>query len=98
MASRGFGGGVLVLILIASSAAAQQPSDDELEKQIRADVAAASAEAATHFDQGNVAREAGRFDEAAAAYQKAIELAPKVDHAHRRLCSAYQAMEKLDDA
>lgn len=93
---------VVASILLFSTLAFAQlpgpPPDPVLEKRFRAEVAAASAEAAAAYDDGNAARDAGRMDEAVAAYRKAIELAPKVDHPHRRLCWALAFTARLEDA
>ena len=57
----------------------------------------ARAAAATAFEQGNVARAAGRLDEAAAAYRKASELA-RSDHPQRRLCHLLRRSKQLEEA
>jgi len=90
----------IALLLVSNPALAQlkPPSDAELESQFRRDVAAASEDAAKAFDEANAARDAGRLDEAAAAYQRAIELAPTVDHPHRRLCSVLDRLSRPDEA
>src|SRR5690242_6788069 len=94
---------VMVLVLFGGVAAAQQkvvrsPHDLELEKEFRAEVAAVSEDAAKAFDEGNAARDAEHNEEAAAAYRKALELAPNVDHLHRRLCGVLARDGKFDDA
>ena len=92
----------LVVMLWAVPVAAQpqpaRPADAALERQFRADVERASPAAADAFDQGNAARDAKRFDDALAAYRRAIELAPNVDHPHRRACSVLGALGRIDDA
>jgi Zn-dependent protease with chaperone function/Flp pilus assembly protein TadD len=92
---------VVIGLAMTGTAAAQPapiPSDPELEARMRADVEAASPAAATAFDEGNAARESGRLDDAIAAYRRAIELAPRVDHPHRRLCGVLEVMERPDEA
>jgi tetratricopeptide (TPR) repeat protein len=77
----------------AASADARQ-----LEQRFRAEVAAVSDEAAVAYDQGNAARDAGRVDDAIAAYRRAIMLAPELDHPHRRLCAVLAAKGQIADA
>jgi Zn-dependent protease with chaperone function/tetratricopeptide (TPR) repeat protein len=90
----------MVLVLLGGVATAQQQAavDPGLERQLRAEIAAVSEDAAKAFDEGNAAREAGRNDEAAVAYRRAIEYAPTVDHLHRRLCGALGQQSLFDDA
>jgi len=99
--------GLLVVLLMwsvpvaarpAARPAPRRPVDAELEQRFRTDVARASAEAAEAFDQGNAARDEGRFEDAVAAYRRASELAPGVDHPHRRLCSVIARLGRTDEA
>ncbi len=89
---------ILLFSTLASAQLPGPPPDPVLEKRFRAEVAVASAEAAAAYDEGNAARDAGRMDEAVAAYRKAVELAPRVDHPHRRLCWALAFTARFDDA
>ena len=89
---------VVIAWLLGAVVASAQPAsppppkaDPAVEAKFRADVEAASAEAAKAFDEGNAARDAGRGDEAIAAYKRASELAPNLDHPHRRLCGVLVA-------
>lgn len=81
---------IAVLSIVAGSGVAQSaqpsPADAKTEAGIRADVAKVGEEAAKAFDDANAARERGDIGAAEAGYRKAIELAPDVDHPHRRLC------------
>jgi len=92
----------LVVMLWAVPVAAQprpaKPADAALDRQFHADVERASPAAAEAFDQGNAARDAKRFDDALVAYRRAIELAPSVDHPHRRTCSVLAALGRIDEA
>src|SRR5689334_4320639 len=90
-----------LLAMVLSVAAIAQPArhtDADLENRFRADVAAVSPEAAVAFEQANAAREANRLGEAVDGYRKAIELAPKIDHPHRRLCSVLGRQGQHDEA
>jgi hypothetical protein len=93
---------VVVAMLWAVPVAAQRkpgtPADPALEQQFRADLARVSPAAAEAFAQGTAARDAGRPDDALAAYRRAIELAPRVDHPHRRACWALGALGRVDEA
>src|SRR5262245_16632909 len=91
---------IVGLLLVTTSAFAQPaaPRDPELEKQARDEVAAVSAEAAAAYDEGNAARDSERAEDAIKAYRRAIELAPNVDHPHRRLCWVLQYDTKYDEA
>src|SRR6187402_469895 len=73
-------------------------ADVELEQQFRAEVERASPVAAEAFDQANAARDADRHEEALAAYRRAIELAPNVDHPHRRACGVLGALGRHAEA
>jgi tetratricopeptide (TPR) repeat protein/SAM-dependent methyltransferase len=51
-----------------------------------------------HSNLGNVLREEGKFDEAIARYQRALELDPDYADACNNLANAYQMQGKLEDA
>lgn len=87
----------LLLVVSRAFAAPKPATDPETENRFRADVAAVSVEAAAAYDEGNAARDAERAADAIAAYRRAIELAPAVDHPHRRLCWALQATGDIDE-
>jgi Zn-dependent protease with chaperone function len=93
---------VLVALLWAVPAAAQRrpmtPVDPALEQRFRADLERVNPAAAAAFEQGTAARDAGRLDDALAAFRHASELAPAVDHPHRRLCSTLSALRRHDEA
>lgn len=92
---------VVVATAIAAAPAIAQPrphSNPELEAKMRADVAAANTAALEPYDAANAARDAGNLDDAAAGYRKAIELAPGVDHPHRRLCSVLMRQDRIAEA
>lgn len=86
------------MVGVPAWAGPSQNVDPALEQRFRAEVAAASSDAAAAWDQGNLARDAVRLDEAEAAYRKVIELAPKLDHPHRRLCGVLVLAKRIDDA
>lgn len=93
----------ITLLLLTSLGRAQSRSpaaaaDPEIERKFRADVEAANPAAAPLYDQANAARDAEKLDEAIDAYRKVIELAPAVDHPHRRLCSVLAAKQQIDEA
>ncbi len=87
--------GVIVLVCRVGVAA---PDDPVLEQRFRDEVAAVSADAATAYDEGNTLRDAGNLESAVRAYEKAIELAPNVDHPHRRLCGVLVGQDKVAEA
>lgn len=93
---------VFVVMLWAVPVAAQRksvtPADPALEQRFRADLDRVNPAAVEAFDQGTAARDAGRLDDALAAFRRAIELAPKVDHPHRRACWALGALGRVDEA
>jgi Zn-dependent protease with chaperone function len=74
------------------------PADPALEQRFRADLERVSPAAAEAFDQGTAARDAHRPEAALAAFRRAIELAPRVDHPHRRACWALGALGRADEA
>lgn len=74
------------------------PADAALEQRFRADLERVNPAAAEAFEQGTAARDAGRLDDALAAFRRAIELAPRVDHPHRRACWALAALGRVDEA
>ena len=80
-------------VLQAAPVARTNPA---LEARFRAEVAAASVDAAKAYDEGNAARDAGKIDGAVVGYRRAVELAPNVDHPHRRLCWALAAQGSLE--
>jgi Zn-dependent protease with chaperone function/Tfp pilus assembly protein PilF len=86
---------VLLWVLLAGVRAFGDPA---AERSFRADLEKVSADAATAWDQGNAARDAGKLADAEAAYRKAIALAPDVDHLHRRLCWVLGGQGRLADA
>jgi Zn-dependent protease with chaperone function/Tfp pilus assembly protein PilF len=88
----------VALLVISATTWAGTANDAVLEKKFHDDVAASSAQAADEYDQANVARDANKLDEAAAHYRKAIELAPSVDHPHRRLCNVLARQNQNDAA
>lgn len=79
-----------------SSVAAAAPSETEL--RFRAEVAAVNAEAGDEYVRGTTAGEAGQWDEALAHYRRAAELAPTIDHPHRRMCSVLASLGRARDA
>ncbi len=87
----------IVLVVVVEATAFADP-DPALEKRFRDDIAAVSGEAAAAWDAANAARDAHHPSEAADGYRKAIALAPKVDHPHRRLCSMLMLQHQLDEA
>ena len=93
---------VLVALLWAVPAAAQRKPavavDPALEQRFRADLERVSPAAASAFEQANAARDADRLDDAVAGFRRAIELAPAVDHPHRRLCSTLAELRRHDEA
>lgn len=86
---------LLFVVLVSGSVFADTTAD--VDARFRADIASVSSEAATAWDRGNAARRI-RFEEAIAAYQQAIALAPNVDHPHRRLCGVYVSKGQSEDA
>jgi Zn-dependent protease with chaperone function len=90
-----------VLLWAVPVAAQRKPVtsvDPALEQRFRADLERVNPAAAVAFEQGTAARDAGRLDDALAAFRHAIELAPKVDHPHRRLCSILLQLHRNDEA
>ncbi|HEY6036290.1 MAG TPA: M48 family metalloprotease [Kofleriaceae bacterium] len=88
---------VWLCVLVSSVpafAGAGSAVDRAVEQKIRADVTSASSEAAAAWDAANAARDANRFDDAAAGYRKVIALVPKLDHPHRRLCGVLAAAHR----
>jgi Zn-dependent protease with chaperone function len=93
--------GFVVMLWVVPVAAQSDPAkqaDAELERRFRSDLEQVSPAAADAFDQANAARDAQRFDEALVAYRRAGELAPGVDHPHRRACSVLASLDRGDDA
>jgi len=86
----------LAVFTVFASTAFADPA--AIDKQFRDDIAAVSPDAAAAWDAANAARDARRFDEAAADYRKVIALAPKLDHPHRRLCGVLALQDKVDAA
>ena len=86
-----------MLVAIAGTSAAA-PTDMATEKAIRDDVERASSAAVIAFDAGNVARATHHLAEALAAYRRAIELAPSLDHPHRRACNVLAELGRKDEA
>ncbi len=89
---------MLVAIAGTSAAAPTSPADIAKENAIRADVERAGSAAVAAFDEGNAARAAHRLDEALAAYRRASERAPSVDHPHRRACNVLAQLGRNDEA
>jgi tetratricopeptide (TPR) repeat protein len=83
------------LILVATVAGA---APSETEQRIRAEMAAISPEAGEAYTQATTAGEAGKWDEALAHYRRAAELAPKIDHPHRRMCGVLANLGRGDEA
>ncbi|HEU4733839.1 MAG TPA: M48 family metalloprotease [Kofleriaceae bacterium] len=73
-------------------------TDEALEHAFRADLEKVSAAAAEAFDAGNAARAAGQSEQAVAAYRRASELAPGVDHPHRRACGVLDRLGRIGEA
>lgn len=84
------------LLLVSTLAAAAAPSD--VEQRFRAEVAAVSPEAAAAYDRATAAGEAAKWDEALVHYRRVAELAPKIDHPHRRMCSVLANLGRTDEA
>jgi len=91
----------VVMLWAVPVAAQRRPArkpDTALEARFRADVERVSPDAAAAFEQATAARDADRMDDAAAAYRRAVELAPSVDHPHRRLCNVLAVLGRHDEA
>ncbi len=54
--------------------------------------------ASDHVNQGHEYFQEGKYDEAAAEFQKAIELDPENANAHRNMGSVYSRQDKLEEA
>jgi tetratricopeptide (TPR) repeat protein len=54
--------------------------------------------AIAHYNLGNTLRDAGRFEEAALNYQKAVEIRPNATAAHNNLGSVLLRLGKIDQA
>ena len=93
---------VLIGLLWAVPAAAQRrpaaPADPALEQRFRADLERVSPAAASAFEQATAARDARKLDDAVAGFRRAIELAPDVDHPHRRLCGTLSELGRHAEA
>ena len=86
----------LACLLVTASTAFAAP--DPVDQKFREEIAAVSPEAAAAWDAANAARDAQRVGDAIDGYRKVIALAPKIDHPHRRLCSALAAQDQIDAA
>src|SRR5215467_11822820 len=66
---------------------------DAFDAKVRAELEAQNAAALAPWDEANVVRQTDPA-KAEPLYRKVIELAPRFDHAHRRLCGVLQAQRK----
>jgi tetratricopeptide (TPR) repeat protein len=83
-------------LTLAATVAGVAPS--ETDQRFRAEMAAISPEAGEAYTQATAAGEAGKWDEALAQYRRAAELAPKIDHPHRRMCGVLANLGRGDEA
>jgi arylsulfatase A-like enzyme/Tfp pilus assembly protein PilF len=71
---------------------------DQAIRTIEAIIVGDPAIADAHFSLGNVLYRAGRFEEAAGAFTKSLELKPDDSFAVINICNCYQATGRFDDA
>lgn len=83
-------------VLLVCTVADAAPSSTE--QRFRAEVSAVSPEAGDEYIRATAAGEAAKWDEALAHYRRAAELAPKVDHPHRRMCDVLAKLGSGDEA
>lgn len=67
------------------------------DAKIRAELEAQSSAALAPWDEANAARESDAA-KAETLYRKVIELVPRFDHAHRRLCGVLMVVQKTSEA
>lgn len=91
---------VVVGALLVSGAAEASVADARaaFEARARSQLTAKAPAVVPRWDEANAARDAGRLDDAAAAYRDVIAADPEFDHAHRKLCSVLARQEHWDEA
>jgi tetratricopeptide (TPR) repeat protein len=89
-----------VAILLGSGAARATLKSPyaAVDARARAELEGIAPTALPSWDAANAARDEGRYDEAAAAYRAVADIAPRFDHAHRRVCSSLSALRRSDEA
>jgi Zn-dependent protease with chaperone function len=88
----------LVLLVSMSAVAHGQRRGPEYDQKLRDELAAQHPDALAAWDAANAAREKQDFAAAIDGYQKVIAIAPKFDHAHRRLCGVLAAVKRDGEA
>lgn len=91
---------LIAVALLVSGAAEASVADARaaFDARARSQLTAQAPSAVPRWDEANAARDAGKLDDAAAAYRDVIAADPEFDHAHRRLCSVLAQQNQWDEA